>query len=292
MTFRELGSVEDTAMEAANAKYSAVQRGYYKDDFIGFFVPNQQRQIPPMNLGYYVRMLSVYKSVVYFYNLFNKEIQVVILGCGYDTLFWRLRSININIKRWFEIDLAHVIKKKSEIIKNPVFQPLDNYFLLECDLGKKGELKTVLEKNGFENMPTVFVDECTLIYVEPDAVDDIILFSSSLSNYGFVSYSMVNPNDQFGRMMVNNFEKFGAPLKSISKYQTVESYRERFLSLGYKHVLAIDLNKTLKVVVPRSEYIKIIKLEIQDDPDELGYMLEHYVLTIAGSHPDFLKALS
>jgi [phosphatase 2A protein]-leucine-carboxy methyltransferase len=34
------------------------------------------------------------------------------------------------------------------------------------------------------------------------------------------------------------------------------------------------------------------KLEIQDDPDELAFMLAHYVLAIASTDEEFLSILS
>ena len=286
--FRELGSVEDTAMDAANAKVSAVSRGYYNDRYIEYFVPQRIRQLPPMNLGYYVRTISMYKAILKFYQLYGSEIQVVMLGCGYDTLYWRFRDENIRIKRWYDLDMAYIVNKKSEIIKHEIFLPLEGYKLLECDLSKPEIFKNILYSNNFEDIPTIFVDECTLIYVDPDSVDSIINFGGNLKNSSFISYGMIKPDDNFGKLMVKNFQSFGAPLKGIFKYPTVESHKKRFLNGGYNFIDSMDLNLTMKKVLKKEEYIRIIKLEIQDDPDELSYVLVHYVLAIASHDEKFL----
>lgn len=290
--FRELNSVEDTAMDAANAKASAVSQGYYEDQYIEYFVPNKVRQLPPMNLGYFARILSMKDAILKFHQVHGDKIQVVILGAGYDTLFWRLRDEDVNVAHWFDIDLPHVVQKKSYVLQNSIFEPLDNYSLLEADLGKVGQLQEVLEKNGFNaDAPTVFVDECTLIYVDPDAVDAIIKFAASLKVSGFISYGMITPNDQFGKMMVQNFNSFGAPLKGINKYPTVKSHIERFKNAGYEKVKAANMNVAMKSVISPEENRRIHRLEMQDDPDELAFMLSHYVLAIASTNDEFLTIL-
>lgn len=289
--FRELGSVEDTAMDAANAKLSAVQRGYYKDRFIGAFVPHEQKQLPPMNLGYYVRTQAIYVAVKKFYELHGKDMQVVVLGCGYDTLFWRLRDEKIVVKNWFDLDMPHIIKKKSSVINTEGFQPLDNYHLFYADLSKPDMVKSELAAHGFEDIPTIFIDECTLIYVEPTAVDEILKWASALKSNAFISYGMVKPDDAFGRMMVKNFDSFGAPLKGIRMYPTVQSHKDRCTNAGFKFAKAIDLNQTMRIVIPRDNYMKIMRLEMQDDPDELSFMLQHYVLAVAGSENEFVSII-
>ena len=292
MSFRELNSVEDTAMDAANAKLSAVQQGYYVDPYIEYFVPRSVKQLPPMNLGYFVRCLSMWNAVTKFHSVHGDSIQVVILGCGYDTMFWRLRDANIKVARWYDLDLPMVVKRKGPVLRNEVFEPMDNYYLLECDLSKPNRVEEVLKANQFDvDAPTVFVDECTLIYVDPDAVDAIIKFASSLKSSGFISYGMVKPDDQFGKMMVQNFKRFGAPLKGIDKYPTIASHKERFTKAGYQKVKSVDMNVPMKYVLTREEYVRVHRLEMQDDPEELAFMLSHYVLAIASTDDEFLSIL-
>lgn len=102
---------------------------------------------------------------------------------------------------------------------------------------------------------------------------------------------MVKPDDQFGRMMVHNFKSFGAPLKGINKYPTIQSHKERFEKGGYSKVKSVDMNVAMRFVLTREENIRIHRLEMQDDPDELAFMLSHYVLAIASTDDEFLSIL-
>ncbi|KAH0786130.1 Leucine carboxyl methyltransferase family protein [Histomonas meleagridis] len=293
MSYRELNSVEDTALDAANSKLCAVSRGYYDDPYIGYFVPYKVNQLPPMNLGYYVRSLSMLEAIKKFHELHGESVQVVILGCGYDTLFWRLRDMGIKFSKWYDLDLPFIVKKKGPIISsNSIFHPVDNYFLIECDLSKENSVEESLLKYSFDiNSPTIFVDECTLIYVDPFAVDKIIKFAGSLKSSAFISYGMIKPNDQFGQMMVKNFDSFGAPLKGIARYPTVESHKERFLNGGYANVKAADMNVAMRSVPTQQDILRVRRLEMQDDPDELAFMLSHYVLVIASTDNMFMTLL-
>lgn len=291
MAFHQLKSVEDTALDAANAKLSAVIQGYYKDRFIEYFVPERRRQLPPMNLGYYVRCLSMYEAVAKFHQKHGSNMQVVVLGCGYDTLFWRFRDESILFANWFDLDMKYIIDKKRTVISGSIFQPLTNYHLLECDLANFDAFQNILQTNGFKDIPTIFIDECTLIYVDPGAVDKIIGFAAHLQASGFISYGMVRPDDNFGKMMIKNFDAIGAPLKGINAYPTIQSHKQRFEKAGYKKVKSVDLNVVMRQIIPIEERIRVSKLEIQDDPEDLEFMLMHYVLALASTDDEFLTIL-
>lgn len=128
-----------------------------------------------------------------------------------------------------------------------------------------------------------------MVYCDPDAVDKIISFASSLCESAFISYSMIKPDDRFGQMMIQNFKSFGAPLKSINAYKTSKSYQDRFLKFGFKCSEAYDLNKAMDLLYRSDFKNRLRQIEIQDDPEELAFMLAHYVLAVASSKADFLQ---
>lgn len=45
--------------DASDCKRGAVRLGYWKDDYIGFFVRNQDRKAPEINRGYFARVKGV-----------------------------------------------------------------------------------------------------------------------------------------------------------------------------------------------------------------------------------------
>jgi [phosphatase 2A protein]-leucine-carboxy methyltransferase len=89
--------VQDTAFDAVEGKCSASSKGYYLDPFIQRFLVKENVQPPHMNYLYYLRTTIVSNSILSFQRQYGPNSQVVVLGCGYDTLFWRLLDLNVRV---------------------------------------------------------------------------------------------------------------------------------------------------------------------------------------------------
>lgn len=91
-----------TDNDAALAKLSAVRQKYLSDPFIKYFVPraNFQPPRPPLiNVGTFVRTVAIDDLVEQWIDLSTKEgrkCQIVSLGAGSDTRFWRLSVISFS----------------------------------------------------------------------------------------------------------------------------------------------------------------------------------------------------
>lgn len=85
-----------TDSDAAVAKLSAAQKGYLSDPFIKNFVPRAQFQAPRpplINIGTFIRTIALDDLVNQWLQLSEKEeipCQIVSLGAGSDTRFWRI----------------------------------------------------------------------------------------------------------------------------------------------------------------------------------------------------------
>lgn len=73
MSFDE--GVQATNCDATKCKYSAVKMGYWKDDYIKYFVTGHERKTPEINRGYYART----KGVSMFMEKFLKVNLLVVL---------------------------------------------------------------------------------------------------------------------------------------------------------------------------------------------------------------------
>lgn len=88
--------VRQTDSDAAIARLSAVKLGYLQDPFIRFLVqrPHLQPARPPLiNIGTYVRSDAIDRLVNEWLGLSvveGKKCQVVSMGAGSDTRFWRI----------------------------------------------------------------------------------------------------------------------------------------------------------------------------------------------------------
>lgn len=85
-----------TDADAALARLSAVQKDYLQDPFVKHLVPRAHLQPPRpplINVGTYVRSSAIDKLVEGWLLLAeqeNKQCQIVSLGAGSDTRFWRI----------------------------------------------------------------------------------------------------------------------------------------------------------------------------------------------------------
>jgi len=282
-------SVQHTLSEAILSKYSSVCKGYYKDNFIKYFVYENVKRSPLLNRGYYSRVKGI-RHVVYHFLDFAPpgRAQIVSLGAGFDTLFWNLNELIKFAKekdssygrsvKYFEIDYGEVVYQKSRIIEttpqllaelnNPeitchtdkksseIYVDSDNYSLMSCDLTQK-DLGDVLRKllntaNFNVDLPTLILSECCLIYLEPEESDNVIKW---LADYccgitQMVMYEQIEPKDPFGRQMCDHLKRMGCELKSINKYPTRESLVERFTSLGWDET-CLDTIKDMNYIYDR-----------------------------------------
>ena len=90
-------AIRQTDTDAAMARWSAVQRGYFTDPFIKPLLPRgahlQPTRPPLINVGTYVRSEGIDKLVDEWFQLSareGKQCQIVSFGAGSDTRFWRI----------------------------------------------------------------------------------------------------------------------------------------------------------------------------------------------------------
>ncbi len=79
--------------DATSAKLSAVSLKYWEDDHISELVNSSQsnrRRTPEINRGYWARIAAVDHLVEKFLELSGENGQIINLGAGFDSLFWRL----------------------------------------------------------------------------------------------------------------------------------------------------------------------------------------------------------
>ena len=85
------------------------------------------------------------------------------------------------------------------------------YKLLETDVRDGAIITSKLLQMGVEPAnPTLILTECLLIYMRSEdtrgVLDWTMDFFGATGDVVYVNYEMVNPDDQFGRMMVENLE--------------------------------------------------------------------------------------
>jgi O-methyltransferase involved in polyketide biosynthesis len=239
-----------TSNDALMTKVYAESKGYFKDEFVSFFLPKQRQKkmFPIINRGTWARVYSIRSIILRFMNAYagKSKVNVLSLGAGYDsTFFWLRQTLGIEKTtadrlHWIEVDFADVVKKKEEVIlardkladmigvfdfsTGNIIAP--GYKLFASDVRDGEILKARFIENGVDrSLPTLLITECLMIYMTGKDSTGVYswirdFFTGDLAS---VNYEMINPDDPFGRMMVQNLEERGCQLLGISDCPSVEA---------------------------------------------------------------------
>ncbi|KAH9944582.1 leucine carboxyl methyltransferase [Amylocystis lapponica] len=315
-------AVRLTDSDAALARLSAVQKGYLSDPYIRSFVPRahlQPARPPLINVGTYVRSEGVDALVNQWLELAEQEgapCQIVSLGAGSDTRFWRIATGPRRqwLRTYIELDFAENTTKKAMAIRKSkelsavlgrtedislahggttLHAPV--YHLLPADLRlpPSESIAPLLESSSDSSTPlispshpTLLLFECVLVYMPPAASSALIQwfvdYFSTTSGPGVLGglvYEMFGLNDPFGRVMVNNLKARNVSIPGASPYPTVTSLTERFSLHGFTTSHALTLRDIRSSYIDDSELERIAQLEMLDEVEELQLVLEHYAIT-------------
>ncbi|RWS23949.1 leucine carboxyl methyltransferase 1-like protein [Leptotrombidium deliense] len=289
--------------DATSCKQYAVEKGYWKDPFIECFhsgFGRVDRKTPEINRGYFARVFATQLLVKKFIETVN-ACQIVNLGSGFDTLYWRLKSLEKmeGIKSFVDIDLAEVtMKKLHQIRMRPQMLSLlgddikissmelhsSEYHLVSADLRTRKELERKLFTDcGLDaTVPTLFLAECVLIYMTVDESNSLLSFlASSFSECAFINYEQVNIFDRFGEIMVENLRQRNTELLDLDSCKSLDSQCLRFRNSGWSECRAWDMNYVYRHGIPRQEIDRVEKIEFLDEENLLEQLLNHYCIVFA-----------
>ncbi|KZT72270.1 leucine carboxyl methyltransferase [Daedalea quercina L-15889] len=312
------GAVRLTDTDAALARLSAVHKHYLTDPFIRHFVPRAHLQPPRpplINIGTYVRSEGIDKLVEAWFSFTEQEgtqCQVVSLGAGSDTRFWRISTGPRKdlLRAYFEIDFAEITTKKAMAIRKSkelsvvLGKPEDikianggtslhapKYHLLAGDLRQPpSDLLALLEPHLSPMYPTLLLFECVLVYISPQASSALIqgfvdffergaAVQGGHGVLGGIVYEMYGLEDSFGKVMKSNLMARNVSLPGADPYPTQASLSTRFLQHGFTIAKALTLRDIRRSYVDPAEQERISHLEMLDEIEELELVLGHYAIT-------------
>ncbi|TMW60075.1 hypothetical protein Poli38472_000117 [Pythium oligandrum] len=307
---RHDSAVMETASDASLCKLSASALGYFQDAYVQYFVKSPSRRMPIINRGYYARVAAMERVVTKFLDVHAAapKVQVVILGAGLDTMYFRLKEKALLPSQceYFELDFPDVTLQKVMTIRRrkPLMTALGlqsaaelqaaassggtalnvpGYHLIPGDLREIAATREKLEAAGIDkSAPTLFVSECVLIYMDAQYSRDWIAWSVDyFTEVSYVLYEQILPDDAFGRVMMENIKARGCDLISIRDYPTVDAQIERFRVHRFEMVQCWDMNDVYYKFLDASERTQREKLEIFDEVEEFHLLQAHYCLVVA-----------
>ncbi|KAL1409049.1 carboxy methyl transferase for protein phosphatase 2A [Vanrija albida] len=320
-------AIRSTDDDAAASRLSAVSLGYLDDPFVSLLYRPQRigrdssstHKPPLINIGTHHRTAALDAVVDSFLSASataSRPAQIVSLGAGSDTRFWRLAARqDFRLGKYVEVDFPHLTSVKAQRIAKskvlvsalgeappaaagaPMAPPAkpykvghggtslssERYTLLPVDLRTPGALDQVAAALD-PDAPTLVISECVFCYMEPEASREVLAwFGSRFENVASVVYEMCGLNDAFGAVMKRNLAARNLSLPGALPFPTAQSQAERFLDprLGdgvFTKSGAKSLWSIRSDVVSDAEQARISKLEFLDEIEELRLVLSHYVV--------------
>lgn len=218
--------------------------------------------------GTYVRTTALDILIDSFPSSSTGTIQIISLGAGTDTRYFRLRAHNNHDNLiYHEFDFPLVCAAKLQIVKAheqtllqdaTIFedaQPTPSehtsgewgiahsgdggyrkqYFCHPLDLRSLAALPALDSIPGLRaDVPTLLISECCLCYLEPSAASDVMSwFTARIPALGIVLYEPINPSDAFGQVMVGNLAARGIVMPTVQVYKTLEDQIARLREKGF-----------------------------------------------------------
>ena len=160
------------------------------------------------------------------------------------------------------------------------------YNLINCDLNNSKELVDIINytlDNGFfsSNNLTIIVAECLLCYLnKEEALNMIKNISNKIDNCVIIYYDVINPNDEFGKVMINNLKQFrNITLPGYTTYPDEISHENRMKECGFTYNnKCIDMLKYFNNYIPENEKNLINHLELLDELEEWNLLQQHYCI--------------
>ena len=320
--------IQKTNEDASICKRSAVQLGYWEDKYLSAFVPvapgnggrfGEIRKAPEIHLGYFTRvkgLWSLLDRVVSLCVQCDKSFQVINLGAGYDTLYWRLKDhLDLNyreerstdqggnqrelLKNFVDIDLPEVTSSKCGFVrKNKTLLEKvaegegevrltstdlhgSDYHIVACDFTETRNFeKKMSDCNIDYSLPTVFVSECVFVYLEPAKVNNFLTWiKHKFSAVALLNHEQLHMNDRFGRVMLENLSQRGCGLPGVvACVDKVTQTNRLTANAQWDGATCWTMNEVYSLL-PREEVSRVEKLEFLDERELVNQLFEHYCIT-------------
>lgn len=130
-------------------------------------------------------------------------------------------------------------------------------------------------------LPTLFLSEVCLSYLESDATVHIIqTLPDFFENYGLVAFEMVNPTDTFGDMMIYNMSLREVYMPTFAEIGFVAQFQSLFAMNGYQGSIVREALSVYNEFLP-SERKEMEAVEGLDELEPWNQIMNHYACIAA-----------
>jgi tRNA wybutosine-synthesizing protein 4 len=117
--------------------------------------------------------------------------------------------------------------------------------------------------------------------LESKYANQIISYAASLPKSYFVTYEQHNPDDAFGKMMLQNLMHRGIKLCGLEDYPQLSLKTDQYSNAGFKSIMAKNLHEISQQLITDTEMERLNGIERLDEVEEWKLLMEHYFILIA-----------
>ena len=169
--------------------------------------------------------------------------------------------------------------EKEKIITNNKKRFLtEEYKLMNCDLSNPSEILNCLNASNLDKKAvTIVIAECLFVYIANDSVISMLsTISDYFNNCLLLYYDLINPFDDFGKMMIKNLKTFrNLILASYEDCPTLEHHNERVKKGGFNDVECVEMLKYFNNYIDSETLKRVNSLELVDELEEWNLLLMH-----------------
>ncbi|RKF79019.1 Leucine carboxyl methyltransferase 1 [Golovinomyces cichoracearum] len=269
--------IQGTDNDAAVSRLSAVTLGYLKDPYASIFVKGPiSRRLPIINRGTYGRTFALDTLISFFLSSNQSPCekqtkQIISLGAGTDTRYFRLRDSNKDTKViYHEFDFPAVSAAKRQIVlahleklRDP---KLEDFWSTQSVEDKTKPMEWGFVRQGGDSeeisycfhpfdlrdfagpnppnsfvglrtdLPTLILSECCLCYMNITESKSVVKwFTNKIPSIGIILYEPIGADDSFGQMMISNLAARNITMPSLAHYKSLSDQRKRLLELGFNN---------------------------------------------------------
>lgn len=184
------------------------------------------------------------------------------------------------------------IPASSSGIKNDEFQPIiihsPDYIQVPCDLRNIDLVETKCQNLLDPNLPTLFLVECVMVYLEASEGDALLRWMSTraVPNAAvcLCQYEPFNPTDRFGTTMSRNLARRGCALRSLHDYSSLEAHVKRYQNCGWEEISIANMYSIYNECLDPINRMRIEQLELFDEMEEWRLIQQHYFASVSVRH--------
>lgn len=247
-------------------------------------VKHERSVSPLMQRGTFVRTRAIDNAISQFLTSDIRS-NVLVLGAGFDTRWFRLFKNDKRVEKWVEVDFESVIARKKSLLGD--YYDSSNYKLFGWDLNNLELSRSILKSSEVcwnTDNPLIVVTECCFMYLKFERQLSIL---SDLGKISKISVKLVlfEPflgRDSFSTIMCDNFRSKGINIDGTKR--TLSEFCDALKILGW----SIDHDQPMSGLADKNslflddrDHNTLAKFLFLDEYEEWEVICGHYHLLLA-----------